>query len=922
VSCFWNHGIVMTISSSSLPGKLNRPQPGARTLIRTRLFQQIDKSLQNSVTTIVAPAGFGKTVLLASWMAQSTWPVAWLALDVNDNHLPTFARYLALAIETRFPASCRETLSLAEGLYPPSLAQLTDCLLAELADLPESIILILDDFHVLVNPEIHSLVASLIDHLPHRLHLIIDARGDPPLPLARWRLKGQLGEIRMNDLRFSLIEARELLQLLLEVEIPPGANEAIAARTEGWAAGLRLTALSLQGQTDLSTLRRDSLGQQRYIMDYLMEEVFARQTPALQALLLRSSILNWMTEPLLTALASVEVQLSADATPESVPVSLSQLLGAGLFIELVSEYEGMYRYHDLFRDLLRQRLMAQATPQAISTLHQEASRWLADNGYFEEAVRHALAAGDPLAAARVVEGQIHALLNQEAKRQMEALLNLLPQQLSEERAPLLIARAWLMHFEQRMNAIAPLLQRAEQLLLEADDFTEVERRRWQGDFLTLRSQEMFWRNHYSEARDLGMQAVAILPLTSYFVRGLAFYHTGLSLHFAGDTAAAQRLLREQLEQSTPASVAADMRLLLGLCIIRHDALQFEQLRSTALIMLRQAEASGLLISKAWAHSFLGKASYEANDLTSAQFHFLAGAALRHTANGMCSHECLVGLALTYAAQSQGQRAAETALTLITFDSTPLAVERLVRARSLQVRLALLREDRESARRWLLHPDLDSIFYRMPLLEITIVTYIKTLLAMDSSEDTQQALNLAQQLQREAESSSSELRLVLALTLQALALDALHEGDRALVILRNAIGLGQPGRLIRTFVDFGPTLGDLLRRLLKSGLIMHQEMINYVVHLLAEFPAAPDASPALSHPEIDGSLIEPLTAREVQVLELVAQRLTDREIADTLVISPFTVRRHLDNIGEKIGVRSRRAMVERAYHLNLIPPESV
>lgn len=911
----------MAVAINILPGKLNRPHLGVKTLVRTRLYEQIDQSLKTSVTTIVAPAGFGKTVLLAGWMMQCPMPVAWLSLDPNDNPLPTFVRHLALAVETIFSMSCRETISLVDGQYAPTLGQLTGSLLAELGDLPKPIALILDDYHVLSNPDIHALVVSLVDRRPSRLHLIIGSRGDPLLPLARWRLNGQLGEIRARDLRFSLPEACELLELLLGVEIPLSVNEAIVARTEGWAAGLRLTALSLQGQTDISVLPRHLLGHHRYIMDYLMEEVFARQPPALQALLLRSSILDWMSEPLLKALTGADAHSSADHDPEAAEVSLRQMLRAGLFIELVSEYEGLFRYHDLFRDLLRQRLAAQAAPETIAGLHREASLWLAENGYSEDAVRHALAMGDPLAAARVVEERMHALLNQEAKRQLESLLNLLPQPIVDERPPLLIARAWLLHFEQRLNAIPPLLQRAEQLLRDSGSFPEAEIQRWRGDILTLRSQDMFWQHRPREAHALGMQAVGLLPPASHFARGLALYYAAFGLHVDGDTITARRLLRDQLEQSTPASVAADMRYLLGLCVLQQDSLELNQLHTTAMIMLRQAEAVGFLISKAWAHYFLGRARYEANDLASAQLHFSTGAALRYSANGICSHECLTGLALTYAAQGQWQQAAETAATLVEFDSTPLSVERLVHTQTLQARLALLRGDLDSARLWALRSDLEPVFDQMPLLEVAAFTRVRTLLAMNTTEDAQQALRLARQLQQTAQSISSKLRLVLSLTLQALAMDALGDRERALTQLKIAIDLGQTSHLIRTFVDYGSALRDLLRHLQHSGLVVCQDTADYLAHLLAAFPPVTKASPAPRHPETDFSLTEPLTAREAEVLALLARRLTDREIADTLVISPFTVRRHLDNIGDKVGVRSRRAMVERARRLGLIsaPP---
>jgi LuxR family maltose regulon positive regulatory protein len=899
---------------SILYSKLNKPQPGVKTLARARLYQQVDQSLASNVTTVVTSAGFGKTVLLASWMAQRTLPTAWLSLDVNDNQLLTFVRYLALAIEGLFPYGCRETLNLVEALFPPTLAQLTDCLLSEIGDLPESTVLILDDYQVVENPQIHALVASLIDHLSKHLHLIIASRSEPLLPLSRWRLNGTLSEIRMNDIRFELSETGELFKLLLDVEIPPNMCAALTARTEGWAAGLRLAALSLQDRSDLSVLSFDSLGRNRHIADYLIDEVFAHQTPALQDLLLKSSILDWMSDPLVAALTGAEAGSPAAA-------SLSQLFTAGLFIDLIDEPASTYRYHELFRDLLRHRLAAQVTPHAIAALHREASDWLAGNGYFEEAVRHALLAGDQLTAARLVEGQIHALLNRESKTRLESLLNLLPSQLTEERAPLLIAKAWILHFENRHRAILPLLQQAEQLLQKTGPVSEEEARVWRGDIATLQSQALFWQRKGQEAMDLAVQALAAVPPANYFARGLALLYVGLSQHMTGNTVAAKRFLRENLAQGTTASTAMDLRLLMGLCDIQLDKLNIAELQPTAESLLRQAEASGLLISKAWGHLFLGKASYEANDLEAAQFHFLSGAALRYIANGTCSHECLSSLALTYVAQGQWERAAETAATLVKFDSDPLALERLVHAHALQARLAQMRGDLASAQRWLDGSDVDGFpVIPLPLLEIAPVTRIRVLLAGETHEGRLQALELARQLQQDAMSISSTLRLVQALALQALALDALKDERNALGVLKEAIELAHPGRSIRLFVDFGPALGDPLQRLLKSGLITRRDTADYIAKLLAAFPATPGALPV--HPRTDDNgLIEPLTEREMQVLELLALRLTDREIADTLVISPYTVRRHLANIGDKIGANGRRRLVERARRLELIPSGS-
>jgi LuxR family transcriptional regulator, maltose regulon positive regulatory protein len=903
----------LTMPRSILYGKLNRPRSGVNPLARARLYEQVNTSLEGNVTTIVAPAGFGKTVLLASWMAQHPSPTAWLSLDANDNQLLTFVRYLALALEALFPNGCRETRSLVGGLFPPSLEQLTDCLLSEIGDLPESAVLILDDYQVIENPQIHALITNLIDHLARHLHLIIASRSEPLLPLSRWRLNGTLIEIRANDMRFDLGESRELLNLLLDVEVPVSVCTTLATRTEGWAAGLRLSALSLKDRSDLSVLAFDALGRSRYIRDYLMDEVFARQAPAIQELLLKSSLLDWMSDPLMAALTGAK----ADA-PDAAP--LAQLFEAGLFVELIDEREGIYRYHEFFRDFLRHRLAVQTTPQVIATLHREASCWLLGNGYFEEAVRHALASGDQLTAARMVEGQINVLLNRESKTRLEALLNLLPAQLIEERAPLLIARAWIAHFESRPRAIPPFLQQAEQLLQQVGSVPEEEAQAWRGDIAALQSQTLFWQSQDQAALDRATQALADIPPANHFARAIALTFAGLSQHTTGKTAAAKRFLRENLAQGTAASAAMNLRVLIALCIIQLDLQNREELQLTAESLLRQAEASDFLISKAWGHLFLGKASYDANDLEAAQFHFLAGAALRYIGNGTCIHECFVGLVLTYAALEQWERAAEMAATLVKFDSDPLSLERIGHAYSLQARLALMRGDVDTAQRWFHGSDAPLFpIIPFPVHEVSTVTRIRVLLTTEMPDGARQALVLAQQLQQEAAAINSTLRLIEALVLQALALDALKDDRQALSTLKEAIELAHPGRSTRLLIDFGPALGSLLQRLLKSGMITRRDVADYAAKLLEAFPLTADVSPVHQHAETDDQLVEPLTERETEVLELLALRLTDREIADTLVISPFTVRRHLDNISQKFGARGRRALVEHARRLDLIPP---
>jgi LuxR family transcriptional regulator, maltose regulon positive regulatory protein len=894
--------------------KFKSPRVSVKILARERLIAQLN--LARDVTVVVAPAGFGKSVLLTSWAAQCSRPTAWLALDATDNDMPTFVRDLALAIETQYPDGCRATLSLANALHPPSWVQLADSLLMEIGDLPEPMILVLDDFHRLNTPHAGALIAKLVDNSSPRLRLVISSRSEPLLPLARWRLAGCLGELRSGAIRFYPAEARELLSLFLNAEVPPKVGEAIAARTEGWAAGLRLAALSLEGRHDLNDLPEDWLGRNRHIIDYLMDEVFSSQVSVVQEFLLKSSILDWMSEPM------VATMMGAGTGRSSGDVfSLPQLVAAGLFVDLIDEGQGIYRYHELFRDLLRQRLASSSTAEEIAALHRKVSKWFADKGLFEDAVHHALAAGDTLGAARVVEENMHALLDREDKTRLQFLLDLLPSDLATARAPLMIARAWIMHFESRYPAYAPLLTQADEQLQQPDAFAAKEGRAWRGHIAALRGEMLFWQGKGLEALKQETEAVAAIPSSHHLARGNAILFAGLSQHVIGHTAAAIEYFRESLAPAYSQSIPMNMRSFLGLCTIYIDSLNVEQLRLTAEMMLRQASAGGLAISRAWAHLFLGRASYEWNDLETAQFHFLAGASLRQSANAVSSHDCLTGLALTYAAQGLTQRADESAEILINFDSDPPAFELLMQAHSLRARLALAAGSLDSAKRWLLGSELPRHLAPTPLAETAVVTRGRVLLALKTHEGAQQALELAQRLRQAAMSISSTLRIVQALVMQALALERLDDEQSALDVLQEAIALAEPGGLLRTFVDFGPALGGLLARLSKSGVVTQQGTASYLVRLLAAFPAAPDESPTRQSTSLRSDLSEPLTRREVEVLELLALRLTNQEIADTLVISPFTVRRHLENISDKIGVRGRRALVERARRLELIASPS-
>jgi ATP/maltotriose-dependent transcriptional regulator MalT len=388
---------------------------------------------------VCAPAGFGKTTLLVKWLESIDRPSAWISLDERGNDLPVFVYALAISLQTVFPDACQNTASLLKARQLPSMDQLATLIINDLADLPGDVILVLDDYHLIHTGEIHHLLNLLIEYLPPQLHLVLTARSDPPLSLSRWRAKGYLHDLRGTDLRFTLDEIEAFLTQMLENEVTQETASVLGEVTDGWIALLRLVILSLRKVADreafIEHLRNSP---EEYVSDYLVDEVLNQQNFVVQAILMRMSILEQFCIGLCVAI------MGEDADLEQVRDALEWLEHSNIFLVPLDDLQGWYRYHHLFKMLLRQRMLKSVSAKELATLHQRASTWYAEQGLIEEALRHALEAGDAAGAAHLIESQFLPMRERERWILMERWLHLLPEEQINNSPTLLCARVWIM----------------------------------------------------------------------------------------------------------------------------------------------------------------------------------------------------------------------------------------------------------------------------------------------------------------------------------------------------------------------------------------------------------------------------------------------------------------------------------------------
>jgi LuxR family maltose regulon positive regulatory protein len=894
-----------------LATKIHAPRLRTQLVSRKHLIEQIQKGVEGPLTLLSAPAGSGKTTLLTQWLQETELPVAWLSLEPTDNDPTRFLTSLIAALQTLNAHIGIAALAALQTLQPPSPEMVLTLLVNDLMERGAgAMALVLDDYHVITTSSIQHGITYLLEHLPPQMHLLLATRADPPLPLARLRARGQLMEVRATNLRFGPAETRTFLQEVMGLDLETSAIALLEQRTEGWIAGLQLAALSLQGKADHTAFLTAFSGTNRFVLEYLTDEVLAHQHESVQAFLLHTCILERLSGPLCDAVTE----------QEGGQAMLEVLDNANLFVVPQDEERLWYRYHHLFATALHRHLQ-QREPLLLPTLHRRASAWYEQHLFPVEAIQHALAIPDAELAAHLIEPTALPMALQGQVSTVFEWLHALPEALIQTRPILCIFHAGLLMLASQLEAAEARLKQAERCIQEAMPAEQI--RSIRGWILAERSFMATYVGDMPRASSLGHLALELLPEREVVPRIVATLAMTLSFWEHGDvTQATERHIMDAhtfiSSCNVPfASVAstfrlARLRIMQGK--LRQAAALYEQLEQA----VPQPEALLSVFGSVFHSLDFGEVLYEWNRLDAAEQHLLQGIALANIPWAIVPFVAVQGYAtLARLYQARGHtgeaRATLEALgRLVKQRHFPAVWE--ARVTAIQARLDLVQGNKAAAICWAdasgltLH-DTDLNYENES--EYLTLARVRIEQGREESANTllQDVLHLLDRLQASAEAKARLSSVLEILVVRALALAAQGDYTAALATLEQALVLAKPEGYIRLFVDEGEPMLALLHRAQA-----HRAVLSYVSTLLAAFgePLPTDrVAPALS----SDVLLEPLTRREREVLRLLLEGTSNREIARRLTLSVSTVKRHVYNLCSKLDVHSRSQVIIRARDLH-------
>jgi LuxR family maltose regulon positive regulatory protein len=908
-----DHDQLAGAASPLLATKLFVPKLRDGQVKRSGPAQRLARGVRQKLTVLSAPAGFGKTSLLGEWAeAAGHGAIAWVSLDSGDNDPARFWTYVLAALQRLDPAIGLGAFAVLQSAQHAPLEFVVTSLINQIGERADDIVIVLDDYHLIEEPAIHDSVEYLLENAPPQLHLVIASRSDPPLPLSRLRSRGELTEIRASDLRFALGETEEFLAKSMGLELAGPDLELLTRRTEGWIAGIQLAALSMQQQEDVTGFVRSFAGDDRYIVDYLVEEVLQRQSEPVRSFLLQTSVLDRLSGSLCDAVTG-----GHDGNER-----LAELERANLFVTPLDSKREWYRYHHLFAEVLSVHLKA-AHPHEVPELHSRASRWFAARGLFADAVRHAAAGDDPERSGELVElaGQEMRRIRQEAtllRWQMS-----LPEAVISRRPVLCMDYAFTLLSTGHIDDSEQWLRKAEDWIASLQDQNHPEMlvADWEafhqlpGSISVARAGMALAHDDLLTAAEFAERALGQLQPDDHFRVGAASSILGLVAWSEGDIEPARALYERGMMNLRRAGYVTDSiggSASLGDIQICQGKLG--EARTTYEQALKHAADAGVPAMRGTAdlHVGLSEVFLERNDLALAARHLqIAREQGDHTGFPQFPWRWCAAMAQVSAAQKQFEialdllrRAEESYVSDFHPDVRPISTQ-IARVWLAQGRL-------DEALDWATkqrssEAESDDVRFVHEYAQVTrarilIALYRRDHLVRSATRATDILDNLIERA-RQSRRFGSVIELSVV---QAMSYQATGEMARALEHLEVALRHASPERYVRVFVGEGEPMQSLLRHAAARGMSS-----EYVRYLLSQF-AAP-----VSNGEGAMRLVEPLTARELEILRLIAAGMKNDEIANHLFISTATVKRHIANAYGKLGVNQRKHAIERVRELNLL-----
>lgn len=947
------HDQVRVVESPLLRTKITIPPLPAGYIARPRLTEMIERGARGPITLVCAPAGYGKTNLLIEWARNTTSRVAWLTIDSADNDHDYLYRYLISALQTLEPHIGEEAIDFIQaakgsGSMTNSIANIgITHLINELSVLPKEMILVVDNFQALEDPNKLQSAGLFLKNIPSNLHMVIASRSEPDLDLAKLRGKGQLTDIGVDDLRFTEEEVGLFFQQSLGKNLPADTVQALVKRTDGWASGLQMMALSLGRQPDLNSLLANLKGDAHYLVDFLAEEVLDQQPEEMRQFLLKSSILDSMTAPL------CEAVVNPDAQPGFGRAMLNRLEHDRLFITALDEKHELFRYHTLFADFLRS-IHARINRAEIPELHKRAAIWFEQNGNLEEAFQHALASGDHEWAADLIQRNIEITISSGEILTLTRWIGQLPDAVIHQRPALGLNHAWGLIASYRLDLARYWLDDVRRRLSELEGqpqsgspMSGPETGLWNvhGGLAICQSTLALLSGDLEQAAEFSRQATQYLQDEHPFIQSMLALEESLFLTLSGDTVKATESLRNTVRIARQANHLLVM--ILATCQLA-DIQALQGKLNQAWITLQKAQLMAIgphgepLPPAELVDIGLGEILLERNLLDEARGYLERGMKSSGTIWLLRNLDSMVSLARLRQVQgdiSGSQAVIEDALHLaLSAESSPWD-ETLIAA--IAVRLALQRGDLPDAEKWWNRgkfPELTGSIppanYPYHIYEYLVITQARLLIAMARNRMNEaylrQSANLLDSLLPQAEQFQRIATAIEIRVLQAIMHHSSGEIQPAVKTFRSALALGEPEGFRRIYLDGGQPIAELLvlcqsEPQESDSLLPSTAFINSLrTDLQGEVPfdSLPLASSRItSEPftaKTEDGLPITLSAREVEVLKLIAEGKSNQEISAELYLALNTVKRHAYNIYAKLGVQKRTQAVSVARQMGLIP----
>ncbi len=867
---------------SLLQTKLYIPRLRPRTIPRPNLTGLLNQGPEQGykLTLVCAPAGFGKTTLVTEWVQTLKRTTAWFSIDEGDNDPARFLAYFIAAVQSLQPELGRDVQAALQSPQPPPIEVVLTGLINSLTAVHTPFVVVLDDYHLIEAQPIHDMLAFILEHQPPQLHLIIITRADPLLPLARLRARGEIIELRESDLRFTIDEAAVLLNQSLGLALTPTQIKTLQQRTEGWIAGLQLAAHSLQGRGDIPSFIKSFSGSSRFILDYLTDEVLQNRPVGTRDFLLQTSILTRLSGPLCDA-------VTGENTGQT---TLERLEQASLFITSLDESRGWYRYHRLFAELLQYRLRTQyKLPEAA--LHQRASQWYETNGYLADAIHHALAAQDMERACVLIDQACDAMLKSGQLVTIIDWCRKLPDDIIRSRPSLGMSFAWALLLVGQLDEADNLLASIETLVQDMPPLL--------GQVFTAQAYSARVRGENGRVIEKSQQALALLPKDERNSRSILTLNLGLVYWHEGRLAEAEPVLLAARESSE--QLGNEYGILAAQIFLARTRASQGKLRQAEAMYRQFLPDDSRVPILALAHYDLSALYYEWNELEKASEYADKGLALSEHSRNIefqnAAYMLRASIKLAQGKTADALQAVETSHRLAR-DFSPITQ---ARSASLHMEMALALGDLDKAVYWgeQVKEDVSThSFYRFLGLARP-----RLLIALGQKEEAVERLDACYAT---ASQAGWGYGIIATRVLQALAAVT---PEAALEFLIDALGLAAPDGSIRTFVDAGELIVPLLQKVAAQGVYP-----GYVERILAVMAGESRDVPPLS---TSLSLVEPPSERELEILNLLADRQTNSEIALALTVSVNTIKTHLQHIYEKLGVHDRRTAVIKAKEIGLI-----